>query len=235
MGFLDHSTNNIILDAVLTDLGRRALARNDGSFEIFKFAFSDEEVDYGNIVQFGRTVGKERIEKTTPVLEAITQGNLAQKYRCMSINNDSLTRLPTLALTTTLTNNILSLARVAGNSASLPTNQFLQVKQSLASGILDTALIDFSYRVTCDYTFLGIANRTPDSIDTNNLAVYTIPANAAVDQQNLSTLSLQIFARNVSNDLMTTFKQKGGSVVEKVVTVSGMNSGASMTFRVQIT
>ena len=65
MGFLDHSTNNIILDAVLTDLGRRALARNDGSFEIFKFAFSDEEVDYGNIVEFGRTVGKERIEKIT--------------------------------------------------------------------------------------------------------------------------------------------------------------------------
>ena len=36
MGFLDHSTNNIILDAVLTDAGREALARNDGSFEIIK-------------------------------------------------------------------------------------------------------------------------------------------------------------------------------------------------------
>ena len=42
MGFLDHSTNNIILDAVLTDYGRQALAANDGSFSIFKFAFSDE-------------------------------------------------------------------------------------------------------------------------------------------------------------------------------------------------
>ena len=38
MGFLDHSTNNIIVDAVLTDAGRRALARNDGSFQVFQFA-----------------------------------------------------------------------------------------------------------------------------------------------------------------------------------------------------
>ena len=45
MGFLDHSTNNIIIDAVLTDRGRELLARNDGSFEITKFAFGDDEVE----------------------------------------------------------------------------------------------------------------------------------------------------------------------------------------------
>ena len=39
MGFLDHSTNNIIIDAVLTDRGRELLAANDGSFRIVKFAF----------------------------------------------------------------------------------------------------------------------------------------------------------------------------------------------------
>ena len=32
-------------------------------FSIFKFAFSDQEIDYGHIVTFGRTVGKEKIEK----------------------------------------------------------------------------------------------------------------------------------------------------------------------------
>ena len=45
MGFLDHSTNNIIVDAVLTDIGRQSLARNDGSFSIYQFALSDDEVD----------------------------------------------------------------------------------------------------------------------------------------------------------------------------------------------
>ncbi len=77
MGFLDHSTNNIIVDAVLTDIGRQSLSRNDGSFNIFQFALGDDEVDYDIIQQYGRTVGKEKIEKNTPVLEALTQGSLA--------------------------------------------------------------------------------------------------------------------------------------------------------------
>ena len=63
MGFLDHSTNNIIVDAVLTDKGRQLLARNDGSFQITRFSYGDDEVDYDIIKQFGRTVGKEKIEK----------------------------------------------------------------------------------------------------------------------------------------------------------------------------
>ena len=79
MGFLDHSTNNIIVDAVLTDLGRQALARNDGSFSIFQFALGDDEIDYTVIQKFGRTVGKEKIEKNTPIMEALTQGSLGLK------------------------------------------------------------------------------------------------------------------------------------------------------------
>ena len=81
MGFLEHDTNNIILDAVLTDLGRQFLARNDGSFSIVKFALSDDEVDYTLIKKYGRTVGKEKIEKNTPVFEALTNANQAQKFR----------------------------------------------------------------------------------------------------------------------------------------------------------
>ena len=39
MGFLDNS-GDIILDAVLTDTGRKRLARGDGSFRISKFALA---------------------------------------------------------------------------------------------------------------------------------------------------------------------------------------------------
>ena len=45
MGFLDNS-GDIILDAVLTDHGRKELSRGDGSFQITKFALGDEEIDY---------------------------------------------------------------------------------------------------------------------------------------------------------------------------------------------
>ena len=232
MGFLDHSTNNIILDAVLTDLGREALSRNDGSFEIFKFAFSDEEVDYGHIVHFGRTVGKEKIEKNTPILEAVTEGNLAQKFRCRSINNDALTRLPTISIVENLTNNILSLSRSSGTN--LPTSTFMQFKQALSSGTLDPDLTDFSYRITVDYLFIGITNRVPDSVDKNNLAVYTIPADPSIDSQNLSTVGMTFYAKSVSSDLFASYRQKGADIVEKIVSISGINSGASKNFRVQI-
>ena len=45
MGFLDNS-GDIILDAVLTDHGRKLLAKGDGSFQITKFALGDEEINY---------------------------------------------------------------------------------------------------------------------------------------------------------------------------------------------
>ena len=45
MAFLDNS-GDIILDAVLTDTGRKRLAAGDGSFRIAKFALGDDEIDY---------------------------------------------------------------------------------------------------------------------------------------------------------------------------------------------
>jgi len=43
MAFLDNS-GDIILDAVLTDVGRRRMAQ--GNFRITKFALGDDEIDY---------------------------------------------------------------------------------------------------------------------------------------------------------------------------------------------
>jgi len=76
MGFLDHSTNNIIVDAVLTDRGRRALARNDGSFSIAKFCLGDDEIDYSLFNENhpnGTQYSAEAIENM-PLIEAIPNG-----------------------------------------------------------------------------------------------------------------------------------------------------------------
>ena len=102
MGFLDHSTNNIIIDAVLTDRGRELLAANDGSFTVARYAFADDEVDYTIIKKFGRTIGKEKIEKNTPVFEAQTVASLALRYPIVSYSDPNLIALPTLELDTTL-------------------------------------------------------------------------------------------------------------------------------------
>ena len=96
MGFLDHSTNNIIIDAVLTDLGRQALSQNDGSFSVVKFALGDDEIDYSLINKFGLTIGREKIEKNTPIFEAQTNSSLGLKYKLLSMSSQVETQLPSL-------------------------------------------------------------------------------------------------------------------------------------------
>ena len=73
MGFLDHSTNNVIVDAVLTDHGRKLIAQTGTQSNIIQgYSFADDEVDYTIVKKYGIAVGKEKIEKNTPIFEAST-------------------------------------------------------------------------------------------------------------------------------------------------------------------
>ena len=232
MGFLDHSTNNIILDAVLTDVGRQFLSRNDGSFSIVKFALGDDEIDYSIIKKFGRTVGKEKIEKNTPVLEALTQGNLGLKYRLVSISNPNLTKLPNLSLTG-VSNSTLSLTR---STTAGDISKAVIVEQAVSGGgVLALELTDASFKIVMDNLFLSIPGvGGPDSVNADNVATYVIPSDPVTNTSNLGSLKFTVQAKSVSNSVHTTYKQKGGSVVEKVVEISGMNSGAFTSFKVQV-
>ena len=73
MAFLDNS-GDIILDAVLTDTGRKRLAAGDGSFKIAKFALGDDEIDYA-LYDRNHASGSAYYDLNilqTPVLEAFT-------------------------------------------------------------------------------------------------------------------------------------------------------------------
>lgn len=91
MGFLDHSTNNIIVDAVLTDYGRSKLANQGANAAalVQTYAFADDEVDYSMITKYGVQVGKEKIEKNTPIFEASTNAAFAVKFQLKSVENSS--------------------------------------------------------------------------------------------------------------------------------------------------
>ena len=87
MAFLDNS-GDIILDAVLTDTGRMRLARGDGSFKIAKFAFADDEIDYGNYNK-NHSSGSAYFDleiMQTPVLEAFTNNTSSMKSKLISIS-----------------------------------------------------------------------------------------------------------------------------------------------------
>lgn len=103
MGFLDHSTNNIIVDAVLTDRGREKLAQGNKVSEfIVYYGFADDEIDYTLIKKYGTIVGKEKIEKNTPIFEASTDSDTAVRYM-LSTSSNPLVAQPTLDLVSTQT------------------------------------------------------------------------------------------------------------------------------------
>ena len=236
MGFLDHSTNNVILDAVLTDKGRQLLAEGAGTFNIVKFAFADDEVDYGIIQEFGRTVGREKIEKLTPVLEANTDGFLGVKYRNLSLNNNTLSILPVLSLITSLQNNKITLSR---DSVSGTTSFGITVEQKAPVGVvIDPDLTDFSYSVVIDNTFLTVVGAIPDSVDSSNNATYTINANSSLSAANLSSVSFTLQAKATSQDIFDTFSHVDGgtgkSTVSRICQISGKNSGQFLSFDVDV-
>jgi len=99
MGFLDNS-GDIILDVVLTDHGRMQLAKGDGSFQITKFALSDEEVDYSlydKLHPSGSAYYDLEILQT-PILEAFTNNGSSMKTRLQTYTSMELLFLPVLRL-----------------------------------------------------------------------------------------------------------------------------------------
>jgi hypothetical protein len=112
MGFLDNS-GDIILDAVLTDAGRKRLARGDGTFKVTKYAFGDDEIDY-NKYNPNATSGSAYFDLEilqTPILEAFTNNRASMKSKLISITNNNLLYLPELVL-----NQVANLAKTSGNS-----------------------------------------------------------------------------------------------------------------------
>jgi hypothetical protein len=99
MGFLDNS-GDIILDAVLTDLGRKKLAAGDGSFRIVKFALSDEEIDYSQYDKAQPTGQQDLDILASPVFEAFTNNTSTMKSLLLSIPRTDLLFLPILKINT---------------------------------------------------------------------------------------------------------------------------------------
>ena len=99
MAFLDNS-GDIILDAVLTDTGRKRLARGDGSFRISKFCLHDDEIDYG-LYNKNHPSGSAYYDLEilqTPILEAFTNNTSGMKHKLISISRTNLLYLPEMVL-----------------------------------------------------------------------------------------------------------------------------------------
>ncbi len=226
MGFLDHSTNNIIIDAVLTDQGRKRLANNDGSFQIHFFSLADDEVDYSIIEKFGRSVGKEKIIKNTPIFEAQTRGDLALKHRLLTLPNPSIVTLPKLSIDEGggFSNNVLSFSN---------TNQTrkITVKQTINSNItMPDGTSDVTFSIFVPDRFLSLDGQYLQLEPTTRIATYNKVRTSSTD--GAATVELSFTRRDITD---TTYNIYGdGTTIKSVVSVVGDQSGLRKEFQVEI-
>jgi hypothetical protein len=231
MGFLDHSTSNIIVDAVLTDVGRQFLARNDGSFSIVKFSLADDEVDYAAIKKYGRIVGKEKIEKNTPVFEAQTSSDVALKYKCISLSNPNLVRLPNFTLTG---------EGVQNNTVSMTTRTDTVRTMTFTQGIvgentIDAELRDQQFLVKIPNQFLQIVNVAPDFIDKNGVAYYTLIRNPVTTAAGGSTITFTLGLKSITDVQFAIFGTSlDKAVIKASASITGIQSGVVNQFVVNI-
>lgn len=97
MAFLDNS-GDIILDAVLTDAGRKRMA--EGNFNIQYFALGDDEIDYSlyNNQDLRGSAYYDIDILNSPILEAFTDNMSGVKSKLMSITRPDLLYLPVIKI-----------------------------------------------------------------------------------------------------------------------------------------
>lgn len=236
MGYLDHSTNNIILDACLTDYGRQKLALGNGAFNITHYGLGDDEVDYRLIKRYGRTVGKEKIEKNTPIFEALTNGSIALKYRLIGRENDgtplSSVYLPVLRTST------LPILKRPGTLSSVVTVE-LYFNNTTGNSV-PTEMIQRSYKIKVSDRFFTLdtpvggpltsdtSKNMVNSGDPNRISTYTFTTTT----KSTTSISFTVSARStIDNTTLSIYGKNTGTGTRKItsyITVIGEKHGCTI-------
>jgi|TARA_R110000824_G_scaffold400651_1_gene608665 hypothetical protein len=173
MAFLDNS-GDIILDAVLTDLGRKRLAQ--GNFKISKFALGDDEIDY-SLFNRNHASGSAYFDleiMQTPVFEAFTQTNANINYGLASHTRTDLLYLPILKPNTLVsiaaktTSSVYYIAVNSETAAKLRTGHSSSAYVLESNQASDTAIVIESGLHTTNLT-ADATNRSSYIVNTNLL------------------------------------------------------------------
>jgi len=238
MGYLDHSTNNIILDAVLTDYGRQLLSTAGSSntnFKISAFSLGDDEVDYAIIKKYGRAVGKEKIEKNTPIFEAMTNQSIALKYPLVA--SETASALATAFLPTLEKTAPSSVVLTPPNNTQVNVSLSLKFKGSSDPNQLSNYITDYVIKISDRFFYLanekgGTLEQmgSVDPGDPNRIATYKFKTVA-----NTSNISFDILSRPIDSTTLSIYGRRTSSsqrTISSYVTVIGVRHGAMTTFEV---
>jgi peptidoglycan hydrolase-like protein with peptidoglycan-binding domain len=238
MGWLDHSTNNIILDAVLTDYGRQRLATANSAFNISYYALGDDEVDYRLVKKYGRTVGKEKIEKNTPIFEALTNPSIALKYKLIGRENDG-TSISTVYLPVLKTTSTPNLEKTKNSSVSVKIDLYYN---NVTGAAIPAELIQTIYKIKVSDRFFtldtpvggrltapDIARNLVNAGDPNRIATYTFTTETSTQ----TTISFNVKAKNIDNTTLSVYGKRIDSAsstrqINSYITVIGERHGCSI-------
>jgi len=211
MAFLDNS-GDIILDCVLTDLGRQRLGRGDGSFAIRKFALGDDEINYA-LWDGTNLNGSPYYDITilqTPVLEANSKGNSGLKSKLISLPNSNVLYLPVMQLFlggTTGTSN-------TGNTAQHSSNTFIVVSNEATETALGN--VDSDSGIMLGWR-TGLPNDVHIQVD-QGLDTSIIPSTYTLD------------AADTENQWEVKMDNRFGSLAPSPDGVSGTPGGTGTSF-----
>ena len=181
MAFLDNS-GDIILDAVLTDLGRKRLA--EGNFRITQFALGDDEVDY-SLYNKDHPSGSAYYDLEilqTPVFEAFTQANANINYGLISLASENILYMPSLKLNDkygNITDNKILSGGVAYVAANSVDQTALQAALGAPQYLMGPSSGQFMFESGLNSTD-GVPDRTQPNRETYLVSTGLVDANYQV-------------------------------------------------------
>ena len=209
MAFLDNS-GDIILDAVLTDEGRRRLAMGDGSFRITKFALGDDEVDYSLYTPLTASGYEDVRIFQLPVFESFTNNTTSLKNKLLTYRSANILHLPVIKLNS-------KISPVAAGSTAPVGGYYVTVDENTRSHIVTTigyadAAASGGYRFAQSDADAAESRLVFDQgLDTADLALGLLRGqNASATENELYESSYLVEVDNRLIQVSTTFGQDQG-------------------------
>ncbi|MHA1951746.1 MAG: hypothetical protein ACW987_18020 [Candidatus Thorarchaeota archaeon] len=233
MGFQDNS-GEIFIDAVLTDLGREKLARNDGSFEIVAFRMGDDEIDYRFWNELTGSDSKDRKILDTPVFEAFTNENIALRNPLITIRNARLQFLPKFTAKPSAIE-LKEQTDSVGGGVDVIVSQDISRSQT----ILPAEIIDVNYSIEVDNDLLFVHDEVPVSISPFGTSKYIVGAvpgrvTSAGGTELKFNLRVQTLTTEAFDVLVGASVAKPRTIPATVV-ITGQQSGMNLKIPVTIT
>jgi hypothetical protein len=226
MGLLNNS-GDILIDAVLTDVGREFLARNDGSFEVVRFSLGDDEIDYSLFDPDAGTLQQDSNLLNTPVFEANVNEKIALKNQLLSISNPDLRFLPTLDA------NVAAISLGERNDSQI--GKAVEFTQGTQSGrTVPSEIVDGSFLIQVNNDLLFVEKQTPVNITPFGTSQYIIPRTAIGSNQG-AIVSFNVAVQALSNEVWdvlgtgTVGSRTISTKIKCIGALSGLSSEVTVT------